>query len=186
MQLEIDRAEATIRAHDKSDDKFDETLIGLFDIASKAWDVFDNSEDIELKRLLMKFVFEKLNISNGTIYYKLRFPFSEMEFVSKLGLNEKDGQNPEKRIVAEPLINKASSDKISEFKISENNDFRTVKNDVKTKTCDIKSQVSPNWLPNSYTARTAEIVDFSIFYAKRKEIIALHDQLQVLKRALAA
>lgn len=146
LQLEIDRAEATIRAHDKSDDKFDETLIGLFDIASKAWDVFDNSEDIELKRLLMKFVFEKLNISNGTIYYKLRFPFSEMEFVSKLGLNEKDGQNPENRIVAEPLINKASSDKISEFKISENNDFRTVKNDVKTKTCDIKSQVSPNWL----------------------------------------
>lgn len=186
LQLEIDRAEATIKAHDKSDNIFDETLIGLFDIASKAWDVFDNSPDIEQKRLLMRFVFEKLNINEGTIYYKLRFPFSELEFASSKGLNEKGGNSSEKSNLSEPLSDKAFSQKIGDLKSVENNPIRTAKNQEKTKAYDAKSQACSNWLPNSSNVRTGQVLDIDVFLARRQEIIALREPLRLVKEAIAA
>ena len=52
--------------------------IGLFEIASAAGDLFIHSQDINQKRLLLRFIFESLQIKEGTIHYKLNFPFSEM------------------------------------------------------------------------------------------------------------
>lgn len=186
LQLEIDRATAKIKAHDKADDGFDETLVGLFDIASKAWDVFDSSENMELKRLLMKLIFESLQLYEGTVYYKLRLPFSEMEFVSSLGLNEKGGSNSENPNSSEPLQNKGCSGISSNFSSLENSLIRTDKNNVKTKACNLKSQACSNWLPRLSIIRTGQQFDLNAFYSRRQEIIALREPLRILKEAIAA
>ncbi len=45
------------------------------DIATQARNIFDRSQNLELKRLLLKFVFESLTLTEGTLTYKLKFPF---------------------------------------------------------------------------------------------------------------
>ena len=39
--------------------------------------LFEKSNNLELKRLLLKFVFESLTLTEGELTYKLRFPFNE-------------------------------------------------------------------------------------------------------------
>ena len=56
---------------------FDETILGLLDIATQAGSVFDKSNNNELKRLLLKFVFESLTLTEGKLTYKLRFSFNK-------------------------------------------------------------------------------------------------------------
>ena len=58
-------------------DSFDETILGLLDIATQAGYVFEKSNNLELKRLLLKFVFESLTLTEGKLTYQLRFPFNE-------------------------------------------------------------------------------------------------------------
>lgn len=38
---------------------------------------FEKSSNVDLKRLLLKFVFENITLTEGVISYKLRFPFNE-------------------------------------------------------------------------------------------------------------
>ena len=45
------------------------------DITTQARNIFDRSQNLELKRLLLKFVFESLTLTEGTLTYKLKFPF---------------------------------------------------------------------------------------------------------------
>ena len=66
-----------VTAHEKADSSFDETLLGLLDIATKAGYIFDRSQNLELKRLLLKFAFESLTLTEGVLTYKLKFPFNE-------------------------------------------------------------------------------------------------------------
>ena len=47
------------------------------DIATQAGYVFEKSHNVDLKRLLLKFVFESITLTEGEISYKLRFPFNE-------------------------------------------------------------------------------------------------------------
>lgn len=47
------------------------------DIATKAGYIFEKSSNVDLKRLLLKFVFENITLTEGQISYKLRFPFDE-------------------------------------------------------------------------------------------------------------
>ena len=47
------------------------------DIATQAGYVFEKSNNVDLKRLLLKFVFESLTLTEGEISYKLRFPFNK-------------------------------------------------------------------------------------------------------------
>ena len=49
----------------------------MLDIATQAGYIFEKSSNIDLKRLLLKFVFEKITLTEGVISYKLRFPFKE-------------------------------------------------------------------------------------------------------------
>ena len=63
--------------HEKADKSFDETILELLDIATQIEYIFEKSQNIELKRLLLKFVFEKLTLNEGKLNYKLKFPFSE-------------------------------------------------------------------------------------------------------------
>lgn len=75
IQVKINRLKNKVTAHEKADNSFDETLLGLLDIATQAGNIFERSQNLDLKRLLLKFVFESLTLTEGTLTYKLKFPF---------------------------------------------------------------------------------------------------------------
>ncbi len=77
IQVKMNRLKNKVSAHEKADNSFDETILGLLDIATQAGNIFDKSNNLELKRLLLKFVFESLTLTEGKLTYKLRFPFNE-------------------------------------------------------------------------------------------------------------
>ncbi len=77
IQVKITRINNRIVAHEKADNRFDETILGLLDIATEAGYIFEKSANVDLKRLLLKFVFENITLTEGKISYKLRFPFDE-------------------------------------------------------------------------------------------------------------
>ena len=72
-----EESQSGISAPDGEADKsFDETILELLDIATQIEYIFEKSQNIELKRLLLKFVFEKLTLNEGKLNYKLKFPFN--------------------------------------------------------------------------------------------------------------
>ena len=77
IQVKLNRVKNKITTHEKADSSFDETILGLLDIATQAGYVFERSSNVDLKRLLLKFVFESITLTEGVISYKLRFPFNE-------------------------------------------------------------------------------------------------------------
>ena len=77
LQVKMNRLKNKVSALEKADNSFDETILGLLDIAIQAGYVFEKSNNLELKRLLLKFVFESLTLTEGELTYKLRFPFNE-------------------------------------------------------------------------------------------------------------
>lgn len=77
IQVKLNRLKNKVTAHEKADKSFDETILGLLDIATQAGYIFDRSQNLELKRLLLKFVFERLTLTEGVLSYKLKFPFNE-------------------------------------------------------------------------------------------------------------
>ena len=77
LQVKLNRLKNKVTAHEKADNSFDETILGLLDIATQAGYIFDRSQNLELKRLLLKFVFESLTLTEGVLSYKLKFPFNE-------------------------------------------------------------------------------------------------------------
>ena len=174
LQLNIERTRDKLKVHGKADDDFNETLIGLFEIASASKELFHKSKDISQKRLLMRFIFESLQIKEGTIYYKLNFPFSKMEMNSNSGGNH-----------SEPLSGNGYSEKTDNLKSPENSSIRTAKTQEKTKACDQKSQACTNWLPNSSNVRK-NIIDLQIFLEHRSEITAMKDQLALIRQELVA
>ena len=174
LQISIERTKDKLKAHGKADDSFNETLIGLFEIASAAGDLFIHSHDINQKRLLLRFIFESLQIKEGTIHYKLNFPFSEMEKNSNSG-----------GISGEPLSGNGYSEKTGNLKSLENSSIRTAKNKVKTKACDEKSQACTNWLPNSDNVRT-NVIDLTPYLSRRSDIISLKEKLNYINQKLAA
>ena len=58
---------------------FDETILGLLDIATQAGDVFEKSNNLELKRLLLKFVFESLTLTEATRSHLQKYIFLEIK-----------------------------------------------------------------------------------------------------------
>ena len=135
LQISIERLRDKVRAHGKADDRFNETLMGLFEIASAAGELFVKSNDYEQKRLLLRFIFESLQIKDGTIHYKLRFPFSEMEDSSNSGSNH-----------SEPSKNNDLTPENGNSGICENTPVRTANNEEKTRAYDTKSKPCSKWL----------------------------------------
>ncbi len=79
IQLKIERINKKISSHEKANTSFDDIILSLLDIATRAGDVFEKSSNLELKRLVLKFVFEKIILTEGKLTYKLKFPFNEFE-----------------------------------------------------------------------------------------------------------
>ena len=77
IQVKINRLKNKVTAHEKADNSFDETILGLLDIATQAGNIFERSQNLDLKKLLLKFVFESLTLTEGVLSYKLKFPFNE-------------------------------------------------------------------------------------------------------------
>ena len=65
-------------AHEKADSSFDNTILGLLDIATQAGYVFEKSSNIDLKRLLLKFVFENI-CYHGICNQRLRLPVLRLQ-----------------------------------------------------------------------------------------------------------
>lgn len=176
LQLQIDEATAQLKTHRKADDGFNETLVGLFEIASASYELFHKSKSLEQKRLLMRFIFEKLMIDEGTIHYKLNFPFSEIE---EIDLNSNSEGNR-----SEPSNDGQNSQFSPIFDTSKNSTVRTDKNEEKTRAYDTKSKPRSNWLPNPCNVRT--VIDIRPFLERREEILNLKEKLDLISKKLAA
>lgn len=79
IQLKMNRLKNKITSHEKADNAFNCTILELLDIATEAGSIFKKSNNLELKRLLLKFVFKRLTLTLDKLTYELNFPFSEFE-----------------------------------------------------------------------------------------------------------
>ena len=74
-KLERSRLELLKKSHQVADDGFNETVLNMFDLLTSAKRVFKSATDIKNKQLLLHFIFEKLELKEGVISYKLKSPF---------------------------------------------------------------------------------------------------------------
>lgn len=79
IQLKIDRIGRKIKTYEKTGNAFTSTILDLINLASQAGRVFAKSDHLELKHLLLKFVFKEMILTEGELTYELNFPFSEFE-----------------------------------------------------------------------------------------------------------
>lgn len=68
-----------IKTYEKTGNAFTSTILDLINLASQAGRVFAKSDNLELKHLLLKFVFKEMILTEGELTYELNFPFSEFE-----------------------------------------------------------------------------------------------------------
>lgn len=74
-KLERSRLELLRKSHQVADDGFNETVLNMFDLLTSAKSVFKSATDIKNKQLLLHFIFEKLELKESVISYKLKSPF---------------------------------------------------------------------------------------------------------------
>lgn len=79
IQLKIDRMGRKIKTYEKTGNAFTSTILDLINLASQTGKVFAKSDNLELKHLLLKFVFKEMILTEGELTYELNFPFSEFE-----------------------------------------------------------------------------------------------------------
>lgn len=103
IQVKITRINNRIVAHEKADNRFDETILGLLDIATEAGYIFEKSANVDLKRLLLKFVFEHITLTEGEISYKLRFPFDEFVNLTTPRRNKQTPYEPTPSLINQGL-----------------------------------------------------------------------------------
>lgn len=104
LQVRITRLNNKIVTHEKADNSFDETILGLLDIAMQAGYIFEKSSNVDLKRLLLKFVFENITLTEGQISYKLRFPFNEFANLTTLKRNKQTPYEPTPSLISQSIL----------------------------------------------------------------------------------
>ena len=103
IQLKIDRLKVKIKAHEKANNSFDDTILGLLDITTEVGQTFAKSDNLEIKRLLLKFVFENITLTEGEISYKLNFPFNEFTKTKILEKNTTELHEQKQSLVNQDL-----------------------------------------------------------------------------------
>ena len=172
--------EDKIKAHSKADDGFNETLIGLHEIANHAGEAFSSGYSLERKRSLLKFVFERLEMDEGRIGYKLNSPFDVIESsVSSSGSNSGGSfelsESKKNQGIQEKVGLKISCCKNSGFepkKIYKKQEVRNENLTSKQSGCPICSQFEP--------------IDITPFLEKREEIISMKEQVSLVRKLIAA
>ena len=170
LQATIESYNEKLQLHSNADDKFNDTVINLFEIASKSGYLFEHSKDMETKRLLMRFVFDKLQIKEGVVHYKLRFPFSEMEKNSSANGNNNEPLKINNLGQKTPVLTGMS-------KMEDSNSEKSLKN---------KGIDTSIPTPVQNGCRDLPIFELSILYERRAEILALRDELELIKEKLVA
>lgn len=61
--------------------------------------IFEKSSNVDLKRLLLKFVFENITLTEGQISYKLRFPFNEFANLTTPKKNKPTSYEPTPNLI---------------------------------------------------------------------------------------
>ena len=51
IQLRMNRLKNKVSSHEKADKSFNDTILGLLDLATQAGSIFEKSQNLELKRL---------------------------------------------------------------------------------------------------------------------------------------
>ncbi len=74
------------------------------DIATQAGYIFEKSSNVDLKRLLLKFVFENITLTEGQISYKLRFPFNEFANLTTPKKNKPTSYEPTPSLINQSVL----------------------------------------------------------------------------------
>ena len=180
LKSRLGEVEDKIKAHSKADDGFNETLIGLHEIANHAGEAFSSGYSLERKRSLLKFVFERLEMDEGRIGYKLNSPFDVIESsVSSSGSNSGGSfelsESKKNQGIQEKVGLKISCCKNSGFepkKIYKKQEVRNENLTSKQSGCPICSQFEP--------------IDITPFLEKREEIISMKEQVSLVRKLIAA
>ena len=133
LQLERHRLEDRIQAHRKADDSFNRTVLNLMEIAKSAATIFKTSRNAEKKRLLLSFLFDRLELNEGRIGYKLRYPFNEFQNTAK---------------VCEPAENQGFAGKKDGFSSGAENGAFELEKLNKNKGLQENASLCPRWLGN--------------------------------------
>lgn len=133
LQLERRRLEDRIQAHRKADDSFNRTVLNLMEIAKSAATIFKTSHNVEKKRLLLSFLFDRLELNEGRIGYKLRYPFNEFQNTAK---------------VCEPAENQGFAGKKDGFSTGAENGAFELEKLNKNKGLQENASLCPRWLGN--------------------------------------
>lgn len=182
IQVRINRLKNKITAHEKADNSFDETILGLLDIATQAGNIFDRSQNLELKRLLLKFVFESLTLTEGILSYKLKFPFNEFVNSNILMARAAQTYEPNQTLINQGLQGNDNENlqigslKSYEPQILDKNQEVTSKNATSLQIGEQR---------NNELARKS-VINLNFFLAHREEILAMKEQVQMIKELLAA
>ena len=133
LQLERHRLEERIQAHRKADDSFNRTVLNLMEIARSAATIFKLSDNVEKKRLLLSFLFDRLELNEGRIGYKLRYPFNEFQNTAE---------------VCEPAENQGIAGENSRVLPFPENEAIEQKKDKKNKDLQENASLYSGWLGN--------------------------------------
>lgn len=77
LKCDILNISQRISGHTAANQSYVDTMSNLTELANNSGNLFLNSSNMELKRLLIKTVFRTLEIKDGNVGYSLSFPFSE-------------------------------------------------------------------------------------------------------------
>ena len=182
IQVKINRLKNKVTAHEKADNSFDETILGLLDIATQAGNIFEWSQNLDLKRLLLKFVFESLTLTEGVLSYKLKFPFNEFVNSNILMAQAAKAYEPKQMLINQGLTENDN----------ENVQFGSLKS-YEPQIIDKKQEVT---LKNATSLQIGEldsnelarnsVININFFLNHRSEVLAMKEQVQMIKGYLTA
>ena len=182
IQVKINRLKNKVTAHEKADNSFDETILGLLDIATQAGNIFEWSQNLDLKRLLLKFVFESLTLTEGVLSYKLKFPFNEFVNSNILMAQAAKAYEPKQMLINQGLTENDNenvqfgSSKSYEPQILDKKQEVTLKN---------ATSLQIGELDSNELARNS-VININFFLNHRSEVLAMKEQVQMIKGYLTA
>ena len=182
IQVKINRLKNKVTAHEKADNSFDETILGLLDIATQAGNIFERSQNLDLKRLLLKFVFESLTLTEGVLSYKLKFPFNEFVNTNILIARASQAYEPNQTLINQSLQGNNNENlqigalKSYEPQILDKNQEVTSKNATSL-------QIGE---PDSRKIAQKLVININFFLSHRSEVLAMKEQVQMIKGLLVA
>ena len=182
IQVKMNRLKNKVSAHEKADNSFDETILGLLDIATQAGYIFEKSSNMELKRLLLKFVFESLTLTEGELTYKLRFPFNEF-INSKILVTQATKSYEPMQPLAKQRIQGNDNENLQIGDLKSHELAESLKNKRLAKNFASLLQIGE---PDSKEFAQKSVININFFLSHREEVLAMKEQVQMIKGLLAA